>query len=471
VARAIVLVVDDEDLVCWSLRERLSSEGCEVLSAGTIGEARERYQEGVDLVLLDRRLPDGDGLDLLAELRRDDPDLPVVLMTAFSSVKGAVTAMRGGAFHYLAKPFDVDDVVPVVHQALETTRLRRELRELRAHHASSSIDSLVGESDAMREVKDTLRKVAASPASTVLLTGESGTGKDLAARAIHHTSDRAARPFMVVTCSAVPESLLESEFFGHERGAFTDARQQRKGLFELADGGTVYLDEIGEMTPALQAKLLRFLEEKAFKRVGGARDVTVDVRVVAATNRDLEREVREGRFRDDLFYRLNVLPVRLPPLRRRTGDVALLARHFLDVFNREFRRQVRGFESGALARLEAHGWPGNVRELRNVIERAVLLGEGTTLGESDLPPLGRERSLAAGPQLPPEGVDLAALERRFVVEALERAGGSPTRAAALLGMTRDQIRYRIEKFGLKLRETDEQDEARRAAGPRRGAGE
>jgi transcriptional regulator with GAF, ATPase, and Fis domain len=301
----------------------------------------------------------------------------------------------------------------------------------------------------MTTVKDTLRKIAASPASTVLLTGESGTGKDLAARAIHHASDRALRPFMVVTCSAVPETLLESEFFGHERGAFTDARQQRKGLFELADGGTVYLDEIGEMTAALQAKLLRFLEEKSFKRVGGARDVTVDVRVVAATNRDLEGEVRAGRFREDLFYRLNVLPVRLPPLRERRGDVPLLARHFLEAFNREFRKSVRGLTPAASGRLEGHGWPGNVRELRNVLERAVLLSEAAVLGESDLPPLGCPRAGGGGLRLPPEGIDFASLERSFVTEALERAGGSPTRAAALLGMSRDQIRYRVEKLGLR----------------------
>jgi two-component system response regulator AtoC len=454
VARPTVLVVDDEDLVRWSLGERLKLEDCDVVGAGTVAEARARWDEGVDLVLLDHRLPDGEGLALLGELRQADPDLPVVLMTAFSSVRDAVAAMKEGAFHYLAKPFDLDDVVPVVHQALETTRLRRELRHLRARHGVRSIEAIVGESPAMRAVKETLRKVAGSPASTVLLTGESGTGKDLAARAIHETSDRAARPFMVVTCSAVPESLLESEFFGHERGAFTDARQQRKGLFELADGGTVYLDEIGEMTPALQAKLLRFLEEKAFKRVGGSRDVTVDVRVVAATNRDLDAEVRQGRFREDLYYRLNVLPVRLPPLREREGDVPLLARHFLAGFNREFRKHLREIETDAFRRLEAHRWPGNVRELRNVLERAVLLSEGATLGAADLPALGAPPGAPGPLSLPPGGLDLADLERRFVIEALERAGGSPTRAAGLLGMSRDQIRYRVEKYGLKVAEPE-----------------
>ncbi len=454
-ARATVLVVDDEDLIRWSLGERLEREGCAVLPAGSIAEARARHEEGVDLVLLDRRLPDGDGLELLAELRRDDPDLPVVLMTAFSTVKGAVAAMKGGAFHYVAKPFDLDEVALVVEQALETTRLRRELRHLRARHGGSPIASLIGESPVMLAVKEKLRKIAASPASTVLLTGESGTGKDLAARAIHHTSERAPRPFMVVTCSAVPESLLESEFFGHERGAFTDARQQRKGLLELAEGGTVYLDEVGEMTSALQAKLLRFLEEKTFKRVGGARDVTVDVRVVAATNRELATEVREGRFREDLYYRLNVVPVQLPPLRARPGDVRLLADHFLATFNRELRKQVQGLTPGAIALLEAHGWPGNVRELRNVLERAILLSEGSLLGEADVSPLGRERGRAAADlRLPAEGVDFGELERDFVQEALQRTGGSPTRAAALLGMSRDQIRYRIEKFGLAAGEPE-----------------
>jgi transcriptional regulator with PAS, ATPase and Fis domain len=281
----------------------------------------------------------------------------------------------------------------------------------------------------------------------VLLTGESGTGKDLAAKVIHHLSSRAGRPFMNITCSALPEQLLESELFGHERGAFTDARQQKRGLLESADGGTVFLDEIGEMVPALQAKLLRVLEEKAFKRVGGAADVRVDVRVIAATNRNLEEAVAQGKFREDLYYRLNVLPVVLPPLRDHPGDIPQLVTHYVAAFAREFRKQVRGVTAEALERLQRHGWPGNIRELRNAVERSVLLAETDRLGPEHFPMLSA-RPASSGFELPPGGVNLDELERDLVAQALARAAGNQTRAAALLGLNRDQIRYRIEKYGL-----------------------
>jgi transcriptional regulator with PAS, ATPase and Fis domain len=326
------------------------------------------------------------------------------------------------------------------------------VRELRAlQSAPFSLDRVVGESPPMQAVKALLRKVATTPASTVLLGGESGTGKDLAARSLHYSSDRAAGPFMHITCTALPESLLESELFGHEKGAFTDARQQKRGLFERAHRGTVYLDEIGDMTPALQAKLLRFLEEKAFKRVGGADDIRVDVRVIAATNRDLEDAMRKGAFREDLYYRLNVLPVVMPPLRERTGDVALLARYFLDTFNQEFRKSVTGLSPGALRLLEAHSWPGNVRELKNAVERAVLLAEGDELGADDFLALGPGADRGEGEggfRLPAGGLDIHEVERSLVEQALARTGGNQTRAGELLGLNRDQIRYRIEKFKL-----------------------
>jgi transcriptional regulator with GAF, ATPase, and Fis domain len=288
--------------------------------------------------------------------------------------------------------------------------------------------------------------VAKSPASTVLLTGETGTGKDLAAKTIHYNSDRAGRAFLNVTSSALPEQLLESELFGHERGAFTDARQQKRGLFETADGGTIFLDEIGEMTPALQAKLLRFLEEKSFKRVGGLADIRVDVRVVAATNRDLEKEVKSGKFREDLFYRLQVMPIVLPPLRERRGDVVLLASYFIDRFNREFRKKIRGLTPAATTLLEQYQWPGNVRELRNAIERAMLLVDRHHLEPADF---SLTRTLTAVEfTLPAEGVNLDEVERQLLVQALERSRGNQTHAAQLLGINRDQVRYRIEKFGL-----------------------
>jgi transcriptional regulator with PAS, ATPase and Fis domain len=291
-------------------------------------------------------------------------------------------------------------------------------------------------------------RIAISPSSTVLLTGESGTGKDLLAKIIHYTSERSARTFMNITCSALPGHLLESELFGHERGAFTDARMQKRGLLETADGGTVFLDEIAEMPPALQAKLLRFLEEKSFKRVGGAADVRVDARIVAATNRDLDDEVRRGRFRSDLFYRLNVLPVALPPLRTRAEDIPLLVEYFIDRFNTEFRKNVLGATTAAYTTLQRYPWPGNVRELRNVIERAMLLSVRDQLDVRDFESVGHAGGTADAFELPASGVDLEQLERSLVDQALRRCGGNQTRAAGLLGMNRDQIRYRVEKFGL-----------------------
>ena len=297
--------------------------------------------------------------------------------------------MKQGAYHYANKPFNLDEIAILVEKALETTRLRREVRALRASQAQPySFDRIVGEGPAVVAVKALLKKVASSPASTVLLTGESGTGKDLAAKVLHYNSARASKPFMNITCSALPEALMESELFGHERGAFTGADRQKRGLFEMADGGTVFLDEIGEMVPGLQAKLLRFLEEKTFKRVGGAVDIKVDVRVVAATNRNLQEEVKQGRFREDLFYRLNVLPIVLPPLRERADDIPRLVEFYVDVYNTEFKKRIRGVSPEAMAQLQRHPWPGNIRELRNAVERAMLLAEEQTLGVGDFSPAG-----------------------------------------------------------------------------------
>ncbi len=452
---ASILVVDDEELVRWALRERLGDDGYAVHTAASYNEARAKLSEReYDLVLLDCQLPDGDGMVLLREVHAEHKDTLVIMLTAHSTVQRAVTAMAEGAFYFIDKPFDLDQVLLIVQRALETTRLRRQVRDLIARDPEGSATTpLLGESTVMLEVKELIRRYAKSKASTVLVTGETGVGKDVAARALHVQSERRDKPFVNITCSALPEHLLESELFGHERGAFTDAKQRQIGLLEQANGGTVFLDEIGDMALGLQAKLLRFLEERAFRRVGGHADIKPDVRVIAATNRDLLDAVKQGHFRQDLYFRLDVLRIALPPLRARGGDIALLSAYFVDRFSRTLRKPVREISSAALAQLESYDWPGNVRELRNVIERAVLLCEQPCLQISDLRLLAGQRQSASQPPsaahfvLPEGGIDVEDLVRNLVAQALERCAGNKTRAATLLGMTRDQIRYRTEKYG------------------------
>jgi two-component system response regulator AtoC len=449
-----ILVVDDERLVRWSLCQRLKADGYEVAEAGSLAEAVAEFKNA-DAAILDFRLPDGDGISLLKMLRQADPDLPVVMLTADKDVETIVEAIKAGASDYVTKPFEVDDVELRLSRALEGTRSRREFRRLKEQVSRPfTFGSIIGESEPMQRVKALARKVAESPSSTVLITGESGTGKDLIAKVVHYGSERAEGPFLNITCSALPETLLESELFGHERGAFTDARQQKRGLFEQGDDGTVFLDEVAETVPTFQAKLLRFLEERTFRRLGGTTDIKVNVRVIAATNQDLEKTVRDGKFREDLYYRLNVMRIEMPPLRDRGRDIILLAEHYIRTFSTEFRRPVRRLTKAAEQALLDYSWPGNVRELRNLMERAVLLAESEALDAKDFETMHAVRSSpSAAPDgsitLPADGLNIEDVERRLVTLALERTRGNQTRAAALLGLHRDQIRYRIEKFGLK----------------------
>ncbi len=453
-----ILVVDDETQVRSALKERLSGEGYDVTEAEDGKSAVAALErEMPDLVLLDIQLPDTDGIGILKTIHERAPDLQVIMIATHSSVDVAVEAMRVGAYDYIAKPFNKDALAIAVRRALEASQLRREVRAyVHGQRVRFGLQNLVGRSRSMRDIVLLVRKVAASQATTVLLRGESGTGKDVIARAIHNESARADKPFMNITCTALQDTLLESELFGHERGSFTDAKVQKKGLFELAHGGTVLMDEIGDMSPALQGKVLRVLEEKAFKRIGGTQDIRVDVRVIAATNRDLEGLIEEKRFREDLYYRLNVITIDVPPLRGRREDISLLAEHFLKHFAREFKKEVAEISEEELQRLERYDWPGNVRELRNVIERAVLLGSAPALGADDIA-LGR----ASGPPeqgrrllvLPPEGLRFDEIERDLVSQAIERTGGNQTKAAELLGMTRDKLHYRLEKYGLLGSET------------------
>lgn len=446
-----VLIVDDEPAIRLSVSAKLMQSGYQVIEADTVKAARKQLESDPDLVLLDYRLPDGSGFDLLKEIKNEHPEVPVIMMTAHTSVSHAVAAMSAGAFHYAGKPVDLDELSQLVAKALETTRLRREVQALRAERAQSTHDSsIVGHSPEMAKVADLLSRIAASPGSTVLVTGESGTGKDLVARAVHNQSQRMHAPFLNITCSALPGPLLESELFGHERGAFTDAKVRKIGLLEHAEGGTVFLDEIGELELGLQAKLLRFLEDKTFRRVGGNVDIQADVRFVAATNVDLRDAVKRNLFREDLYYRLAVLMIRLPALREREGDAELLAMHFVDRFNQEFGRNVKSIEPSALQLIRTYPWPGNIRELKNAMERAVLLAKDDVLTRRDFDMLAVTSVEDAAFQLPVGGINIRDVEKSFVEQALKRTRGNRTRAAKLLGMNRDQIRYRIEHFGLDV---------------------
>ncbi len=456
-----VLIVDDEKNYLLILETLLAKEGLQVLTAGSGLEALAELRENeADLVLTDMKMPGLDGLELLSAIKQQDADLPVLVMTAYGTVDKAVEAMKRGAFDYLTKPFENNRLLLTVNKALKLSRLVRQNRLLQSQVAQRyGMDNVVGNSKEMKEVYKLVEKVAPAKA-TVLITGESGTGKELIARAIHHHSDRAKSPFITVNCAALTETLLESELFGHEKGAFTGAAAARKGRFELAHGGTLFLDEIGHTSPALQVKLLRVIQERAFERVGGTRTLSVDVRLLTASNKDLLAEVEEGRFQQDLYYRLNVVHIELPPLRERSDDIPLLATHFLEKYGRELSRKGLTFETDVLASLTGYSWPGNVRELENVIERAVVLASSSEIKLSDLPSelrsggmgqLDLDHFVAPGTALPET---LEQLEKYLIRQALAQADNIQARAAELLGISKSNLQHKLKKYSLHPASSD-----------------
>jgi two-component system response regulator AtoC len=449
-----LLIVDDERSLRFSIGEWARDAGYAPREAANSREALGAVREqGVDAVLLDLKLGDEDGLKVLKALREADPVLPVVMLTGHGTVEHAVRAIKMGAYDFMLKPPDLDHLGVVLERALEHARLKREVDHLRA--TAPSAQPIVGAADTLARALQRLERAAKSGTSTVLIHGETGSGKELMARFLHSKSARSGGPFIELNCSAIPENLLESELYGHEKGAFTDAKFFKKGLFELADGGTLLLDEIGEMAPALQAKLLRVLETRTFRRVGGRADITVDVRVVAATHRDLKKMVADGQFREDLYFRLNVVPVQVPPLRERTADIAVLAEYFVQRFCRELGRPAVTLHPAALATMKAYAWPGNVRELKNVIERVVLLEADDEILPEHLPAEmtrggAGAAGAAAGAEPFPAGQvrPLAEIEKMAIEHALRECDGNKTRAATLLGMSRQTLRTKLKEYAL-----------------------
>jgi len=465
------MIVDDERLVRWSLRQKCEEWGYHVIEAES-GEPglRLAQRESPDLVLLDVRMPDLTGIEVLDQLKKNGDARAVIMITADPQLDDVKAALKLGAYDFVGKPVDFDELHITIKNALEATSLRTEVQALRGEvRRGAGYDSVVSVSAKMTELMNFVRKVAGSEATTILIQGESGTGKDLIAKAIHYESSRQERPFVAINCSAIPETLMEAELFGHEKGAFTDAKQMKKGLFEAADGGTLFLDEIGELSPLLQAKLLRVLEDQVIRRVGGIKDMQVDVRVIAASNRDLEKAVREGQFRQDLYYRLAIIAIFIPPLRDRKEDIMPLVDFFIERYNRRFKKSIRGITDDTRRLIFSHNWPGNVRELKNTIERGMILEDEPYLRPVYLPfsvgesggrtVFERTSSADSGQILPngrmlprlyiPEGgTSLEKVEHAMVELAMRQANSNQTHAAKLLDISRDALRYKLKKFGL-----------------------
>jgi DNA-binding NtrC family response regulator len=476
-AQRKILIVDDEKLVCWAISRKCAEFGFQSIQAETAEQALQQVaSESPDAILLDVHLPDMSGIALLEKLKQAPDMPPVIMMTADPQLEDVKTALRLGAYDFIGKPIQFEELSVTLQNAMETSSLRTEVESLRGEmRRRTGYHEVIGVSRKITELMKFVYKVAASEASTILIQGESGTGKDLIAKAIHYKSSRKDKPFVAINCSAIPESLMEAELFGHERGAFTDAKAMKKGLFEMADGGTLFLDEIGELSPLLQAKLLRVLEDQLIRRVGGVRDIQVNVRVIAASNRDLERAVREGHFRQDLYYRLAIISIFLPNLRERKEDIPPLVDFFVAHYNRKFRKSVQGLTEDARRLILDYNWPGNVRELKNALERAMILAEGPLLEAEDLPIAVAGGSLGAAAEpsstfvtpsgwkpkrslpplsIPEGGTSLEEMEHAMVEMALRQSHGNQIKAARLLDISRDALRYKMKKFGLSHSEEE-----------------
>ncbi|HJX37363.1 MAG TPA: sigma-54 dependent transcriptional regulator [Anaerolineae bacterium] len=454
-----ILIIDDQETLCYFLTESLEEKGYQAIAAYTAAEGLEVVtRQQIDLVLLDLKLPDGDGLDVLYEIRKADSSLPVIVLTGHAGVESAVQAMKLGAYDYLEKPINLEELSIAAAKALESRAMRQEIQRLRLQQGKDH-EFIVGDNKQMQDIMHLIERVAPTKAS-LLIQGESGTGKEVVAQAVHRLSPRSKKGFVPINCAAIPDNLLETELFGFEEGAFTDARRPKPGLIEMADGGTLFLDEISTLKLGLQAKLLRMLETETVRRVGGVKDIPVDLRIIAATNRELRQAIREGEFREDLFYRLSVVVIDIPPLRERVEDIDKFAAAFIADLNRARATSVQGISEDALRLLRQYEWPGNVRELRNVIERAMILCSGDQINVGDLPAeiVSKEPAMAFESSLVPiprvsEGVDMegmvASIKKRMMLEALEQAKGNKSQAARLLGLSRDQFNYGMKKYGLE----------------------
>jgi DNA-binding NtrC family response regulator len=442
-----ILIVDDEKNILRVVSTTLKGEHYDVTTAQSAEEAIEKFgRGGFDLVITDLKLPGQSGLDLLSYVKAQEPDMPVIMITAFGTIENAVGAMKRGAFNYLTKPVNPDELLTVVREAVEKFELKRENRSLKSELKQKyAFGSIIGKSVVMQEVFETIRMVSKTQ-SSILVLGESGTGKELVARAIHYESDRAEHPFVTIDCATIPSEIMESELFGHEKGSFTGAHDRKIGLLEQADSGTVFLDEIGELDLQLQKKLLRFLQEREILRVGGSARIKLNIRIVAATNKDLDHEVREKRFREDLFYRLNVVAIKMPPLRERKDDIPLLVQHFLEKLNQIEGRMISGFEDTAMEAMLAYDWQGNVRELENAIERACILCPSITIGLKHLPT--KIVALARSEREPIDEMNLLETEKRLIVRALTNVSWNQSKAAEVLGITRKQLRTKMKNLEL-----------------------